>query len=93
MKKVVMSAVAGLMVFSSAACGGGGSVDAQCTMPPKIDKGKTYRIKFVTESRMYQYKVLDVKNCWIKIDQDPIPYWYPTSDIAVITSKPEPRNN
>ncbi len=87
MKKLGLGLLAALTILSTSACTSGGG-EAQCEMPPNIDKGKFYWIKFKTESKMYRYKVLDTKGCWVKIwREDENHYWYPIDDIAVITSK------
>ena len=88
MKKLGLSLFAALTILSTTACSGGGGGDAQCNMPPNIDTGKFYWVKFKTESKIYRYKVLDTKGCWVKIwREDGNHYWYPIDDIAVISSK------
>ena len=64
--------------------------DTNCEMPPGIDDGETYWIKFKTESKMYRYKIEDIDDCWVQIwKKDGNHYWYQIDDISVITSKPE----
>jgi len=89
LKKLGYGSLAALTVLMISACNRSAG-NAQCDMPPNIDKGKFYWVKFKTESKIYRYKVLDTKGCWIKIwREDKNHYWYPIDDIAVITSKPE----
>jgi hypothetical protein len=61
-----------------------------CSMPPDIDDDETYWIHFKNESKMYRYKILDIDDCWVKIHKENgNHYWYRTSNIMVMTSKPE----
>jgi len=63
------------------------ATDQRCEMPPGIDDGKTYWIKFKSESKMYAYKIEDTRSCWIKIwKEGGNHYWYPIEDISVMTS-------
>lgn len=88
-KKLGCGALMVMSAFIVSACSSGAGT-AQCDMPPKIDNGKFYWVKFKTESKMYRYKVLDTKGCWVKIwREDGNHYWYPIDDIAVMTSKPD----
>lgn len=88
-KKLAYGTLTAMAMLMTSACSGGAS-EAECNLPPGIDKGKFYWVKFTTESKMYRYKVLDAKGCWIKIwREDENHYWYPITDIAVITSKPD----
>ena len=89
MKKLRLGALTALVVLMTSACSGGAS-SAQCEMPSGISNGKFYWVKFKTESKMYRYKVLETKGCWVKIwREDKNHYWYPIDDIAVMTSKPD----
>jgi predicted metalloprotease len=61
-----------------------------CSMPPGIDDDEIYWIHFKSESKIYRYKILDIEDCWVQIyKKNGNPYWYPISDILVITSNPE----
>lgn len=86
MKKIIMCLFTGLAVsFFSA------SVFAKdlCEMPPDIDDGKKYWIKFKVESKMYIYKITDIDDCWIQVEKkNKSKYWFQVQDVATIIAEP-----
>jgi len=63
--------------------------DVLCDMPPGIDDGEKYWIKFKSESKMYVYEITDIDDCWIQIKKsDGSKYWYQVQDVATIMAKP-----
>ncbi|NOY67184.1 MAG: hypothetical protein GXP13_07225 [Gammaproteobacteria bacterium] len=86
MKNILSSLIVGLTLsFFSA------TVFAKdlCDMPPDIDDGKKYWIKFKSESKMYVYKITDIDDCWIQIEKNnKSRYWFQVRDVATIIAEP-----
>jgi hypothetical protein len=82
MKKIVLSLVFGLFACNVFA-------ETLCDMPPGIDDGEKYWIKFKSESKMYVYEITDIDDCWVQIKKsDGKKYWYQVQDVATIMAKP-----
>ena len=88
MKSFTLLTILFFLLVALSACTS--TTDQRCEVPPGIDDGETYWIKFKSESKMYTYKIEDIRDCWVKIwKEDGNHYWYPIEDIAVMTSKAE----
>jgi hypothetical protein len=63
--------------------------DNNCELPPGIDEGKRYVIKFLG-IKPKKFKILEIKDCWIQTyRKDNNHRWFPISNIVFIGSKGE----
>ena len=60
-----------------------------CELPPDIEEGKRYTVRFVGDSKERRSKILDVENCWVQTFRTIGNHiWYPIKNILYIGTKP-----